>query len=78
MVVVMFRCGEVVVAPPFQIVCRTYKKAVNFKTEMKIDSASETGIRTNGTKGTKRFEINAEAFVRMANELVARSSDDAV
>jgi hypothetical protein len=44
---------------------------------MKIYSASETGIAKNGTKGTKRIEKNAEAFVRMANKLVAHSSDDA-
>jgi hypothetical protein len=44
---------------------------------MEIDSASETGIAKNGTKGTKRIENNAEAFVRMAIKLVAHSADDA-
>ena len=62
----------------FQLSVERIKNIVNSKTEMKIDSASETGIAKNGTKATKRIESNAEAFVRMANELVARSSDDAV
>ena len=62
----------------FQLSVDRIKKVVNSKTEMKIYSASETGIAKNGTKATKRIESNAEAFVRMANKLVAHSSDDAV
>ena len=62
----------------FQLCVEGVKNIVNSKTEMKIDSASETGIAKNGTKGTKRIENNAEAFVRMAKKLVAHSADDAV